>query len=81
MPDADGNGTFLQLNDVLLDSSIGTNWTAVDSNLLAVAGIQYENFTIYPNPIFKVLNVTSRDVMEKIRIYSVDGALLYQSLK
>jgi len=78
-PNADGNGTYLQLNDVALDNNIGTNWIAMDSNLLGAPAFSETRLTVYPNPVSNVLTIKSDDAIEGVMIYNVYGSLLYKT--
>jgi len=78
-PNADGNGTYLQLTDVGLDNNIGANWTAVDSNMLSAPSFSDAGLTVYPNPVSNMLTIKSKDEIEGVMIYNVYGSLLYES--
>lgn len=77
-PDADGNGMYLQLNNVDLDNNLGANWTAMDSNLLSMPSFSGTGLTVYPNPVSNVLTIKSDEVIEGMMIYNVYGSLLHQ---
>lgn len=77
-PNADGNGTYLQLNSVTLDNNIGTNWTAMDSNMLSSDSFSDVNLALYPNPVSNRLTITANEPIENVLIYNVYGSLLYQ---
>lgn len=78
-PNADGNGTYLQLNNVTLDNNIGTNWTAMDSNMLSAPSFSDTDLMVYPNPVSKILTIKTDEEIEGVMIYNVYGSLLYQS--
>jgi len=78
-PNADGNGTYLQLTDTGLDNNIGENWTAVDSNMLSAPSFLDAGLTFYPNPVSNMLTIKADDEIEGVMIYNVYGSLLYES--
>lgn len=77
-PNADGNGMYLQLNNVDLDNNLGANWTAMDSNLLSVPSFSDAGLLVYPNPVSNMLTIKSDEVIEGMMIYNVYGSLLHQ---
>ena len=50
-PDADGNGYWLKLTDVILDNSLASSWTA-SNGVISSVGESADDITviIYPNP-------------------------------
>ncbi|RZK12628.1 MAG: T9SS type A sorting domain-containing protein [Flavobacterium sp.] len=78
-PNADGNGMFLQLNNVGLDNNVGFNWTAVSSSQLSTPSFSETGLTVYPNPVSNMLTIKSEEEIEGLMIYNVYGSLLYQS--
>ncbi|MBE0677309.1 MAG: CotH kinase family protein [Bacteroidales bacterium] len=73
-PDADGNGYYLMLAGMTLDNSLPESWTVsndlITSTDTPAAGI---NFTIYPNPVRGILNISSETEISGISIYDIRG--------
>jgi hypothetical protein len=70
-PDADGNGSYLQLTDNSLDNSLGENWTA-SGNALGNAAFSDGRFDLYPNPVKDVLHVSGRQSV-RVEIFDLAG--------
>lgn len=79
-PNADGNGTYLQLIDIAFDNSVGTNWEALDSNMLGSGSFSdVVGLTIYPNPVSNVLTIKTSEEMDGIKIFNLYGAVVYET--
>lgn len=75
-PNADGNGSYLQLINTSLDNSLATSWTASDvslsTNSFAVAQMQ-----VFPNPVNTVLSISSKDLIKGTEVYDMSGKKLH----
>lgn len=76
-PNADGNGSFLQLTDTTLDNNLASSWFASDLQSLAADSFASENnMTLYPNPVRGQLNISTTNNIDTIEIYDVYGKML-----
>jgi hypothetical protein len=71
--EADGEGYYLQLNDLNSDNNLGNNWTA--KPILTATEEQLEILKIYPNPTLNNLTFTSSDKIKKVIIYDSLGKI------
>jgi hypothetical protein len=77
-PNADGNGSFLQLTSTSLDNSLASSWEASNSTSLSVdSPMRMLNVAIYPNPVSTMLEVESDTELMQIEISDVYGKILY----
>ncbi|HEX9980690.1 MAG TPA: CotH kinase family protein [Flavobacterium sp.] len=77
-PDADGNGSYLQLTDVLLDNSLASSWTAAPGNTLATSSnAQHAGVSVYPNPTTGTLYIDSVSEILQTEIFDLSGRLVY----
>ena len=57
------------------------NWAEYsESCILATQDFSQVNFILYPNPALDILNVKSQGIIDSIRIYSLGGILIKDSL-
>lgn len=76
-PDADGNGSYLQLKDTALDNSLPESWTASSDIITSLRVPLAEiSLTVYPNPAMDVLNIRSETDISSISIYDIRGGLM-----
>jgi len=76
-PNADGNGSFLQLTDTALDNSLASSWIASDLQTLAAESFVADNdLALYPNPVRGELHINTTNTIDTIEIYDVYGKLL-----
>ncbi len=76
-PNADGNGSFLQLTDNTLDNNLASSWMAVDANLLKTTNSNKSNiFKIIPNPAQNNVLLESQFEMQEIQIFDFEGRLI-----
>ena len=76
-PNADGNGSYLQLTDTALDNSLASSWTVSSSTTLSEVGFSLATATnIYPNPVEDRLTISSNVMIDTIEIYDVYGKLI-----
>lgn len=74
-PNADGNGSYLQLIDTLLDNALASSWAASTANL-ATDDFSPEKITIYPNPVTDTLTVELKRPIVKIDILDERGRMV-----
>ena len=76
--DTDGNGSYLQLIDNILDNNLASSWVA-SSNILNTIelGVQNIQFQIYPNPANEIIAIKSNEILDRIEIIDVRGKILF----
>jgi hypothetical protein len=76
-PNADGNGYYLKLKDLILDNSIASSWIASNDVITSVEEHAYaSDVTIYPNPATdKIYFSTEADILS-ISIYDIQGKMI-----
>lgn len=76
-PDADGNGSYLQLRDPALDNSLPASWEASGQVITSVdedaAGVE---ISIYPNPASDLLTIRAATEISSICLYDIRGTIL-----
>jgi len=74
---ADGDGAYLQLNDLLADNNNPLNWSATSEPLegpvLAVDAGDAGDLRIFPNPSGNVFSINAPSTIKKITILSLQG--------
>ncbi len=76
-PDADGNGAFLELNDLALDNNDPANWTATYNSVVSTPELPDEGgISIYPVPAGENVTVRSKEAQLRIELYNVTGVLV-----
>jgi len=76
-PEADGNGSYLQLKDPALDNSLPESWSASSEIITSLhVPLAEISLTVYPNPARDVLNITSETDISIISIYDIRGSLM-----
>lgn len=76
-PDADGNGAFLELINPDFDNDLAHNWLA--NNVLVVSvddQLQNLSVSVYPSLVQDVLHVESREPVNEILLYDLQGHML-----
>ncbi len=72
-PNADGNGSFLQLTDTNLDNNLASSWTAMSNDLLSVVDVNHEFVTITPNPIQNWVTITAANSISEVQLFDIGG--------
>ncbi len=76
-PDADGNGSYLQLRDLILDNSLPESWEASNQVITSVTEpIEEVSINIYPNPVSDVLTVRAARDISSICLYDMRGTVI-----
>jgi hypothetical protein len=76
-PDADGNGYYLELTDHQSDNSDPASWIANKNSIVSVNAATTEiPVSIYPIPADDRITVNSGDVVSRLRILNLQGAVL-----
>ncbi|NMH28122.1 CotH kinase family protein [Flavobacterium silvaticum] len=75
-PDADGNGSYLQLIDTALDNNIASSWIATDTSL-STQDLVYSSVSVYPNPVRETLHLSSQFPISNIEIFNTMGRSVY----
>lgn len=73
-PNADGNGSFLQLTDTTLDNNLGASWTAINMDLLSNDEFSSNSFIqIFPNPTSSSVTIKANESISKVQIFDIQG--------
>lgn len=75
-PNADGNGSYLQLINTSLDNSLATSWTASDVSL-STNSFTVTQMQVFPNPVNTVLSISSKDLIKGTEVYDMSGKKLH----
>ncbi len=79
-PNADGNGSYIQLTDVELDNNIGTNWVASSEAIFTnVTGIEEsiaQHIQVYPNPVENTVSIKANSIITAMQLRDLQGCLL-----
>lgn len=75
-PNADGNGSYLQLISTSLDNSLASSWTASNATLASGRFASENRIAIYPNPVNGSLNIDAGETINEIKIFDVSGKKL-----
>lgn len=75
-PNADGNGSYLELISTTLDNNIASSWIASTATLSAPDFAMDAAIAIYPNPVSGNLNIRANENINQIWISDISGKLL-----
>ncbi|MGK4566934.1 lamin tail domain-containing protein [Flavobacterium sp. 3HN19-14] len=78
-PNADGNGSYLQLTDTALDNNLASSWVAMDNNTLGTGDFDFtadDTLQIAPNPATDLLQVKAAKTISQIEISDVNGRII-----
>lgn len=76
-PDADGNGSFLQLINDTLDNSLASSWMAVSDNTVSSTIPSLDPLIhIYPNPTTGLVQIHAEQLLTNIDISDLQGRTL-----
>ena len=76
-PDADGNGSWLVLNDVALDNSLASSWSAENQTTLSVDQFNLSgSINVFPNPSSGKLSITSSMLISSVKLFDLSGRML-----
>jgi hypothetical protein len=78
-PNANGNGYFLQLNNLDVDNSQAENWSASNQSLINVGPAKTARLEYYPNPVQNNLTVKAMDVINQLSVYTEQGQIVQMS--
>ena len=77
-PNADGNGSYLQLIDTGLDNSLASSWAASDATLVTNGFEKIAEISVLPNPVQNQLTIEAPTTMSQVQLFDVSGKLLQQ---
>jgi hypothetical protein len=72
-PNADGNGSYLQLTNDSLDNNLASSWTATSSILENEIFSEDDFFTIVPNPTENNILIEAKQKIDVVEIFDVNG--------
>ena len=76
-PDADGNGSYLQLRDLALDNSLPESWEASNMVITSVTEPAEEVIiNIYPNPVSDILTIRAARDISSVCLYDMRGTII-----
>ena len=76
-PNADGNGYFLKLKDLILDNNIASSWIASNDIITSVEETSDDiTVIIYPNPATDKLFISSGSEIISVSVYDIQGKLV-----
>jgi hypothetical protein len=76
-PDADGNGSYLQLRDLALDNSLPESWETSNQVITSVKDPAEDvSISIYPNPVSDMLTVRAGTDISSICLYDMHGTII-----
>lgn len=79
-PDADGNGSYLQLISTTLDNNLASSWVAVgEATLSSPIFLASNTVNVAPNPVSNILTVEGLHAIKSIQIFDVLGNLIFHS--
>jgi len=76
-PNADGNGSYLELTDPSLDNNIASNWIVSSNAIVSVEDVKTEQeLNLYPSPVKDILTIESSGRMNILQLFDSQGILL-----
>jgi hypothetical protein len=76
-PDADGNGYYLKLKDLILDNNIASSWIASNDIITSVEETADDRtVNIYPNPARDKIYVSSGSEIISVSVYDIQGKVV-----
>lgn len=74
-PNADGNGSYLQLIDTSLDNSLASSWVA-SSTSLGQQDFAIASLVLYPNPVKDIFTVNSSARIDGVQVFDSLGRIV-----
>ena len=74
-PNANGNGYFLQLNNIDADNSQPENWSRSNTTLTNIVPTKTARLEYYPNPVQNKLTIKAMDVICQLCVYNEQGQI------
>jgi hypothetical protein len=76
-PNADGNGSYLELIDPLSDNSMASNWTTSANTIVSVPETESNmELKFYPTPVKDNLTIESSGVIKMAELFDFQGRLI-----
>ncbi len=76
-PDADGNGYYLKLKDLILDNNIASSWVASNDLITSIdLNVAQNEVIVYPNPTDRKLYIEASSEIIKVDVYGLTGPLI-----
>jgi hypothetical protein len=76
-PDADNNGKYLEMVDLLIDNSLASNWMASTNKITSVEDPGIDMLLkLYPSPVKNTLQIEGESIINTIYLYDIQGYLL-----
>lgn len=75
-PDADGNGSYLQLTNDSLDNNLASSWISTGNVLGNENFSKNDFFTIIPNPSKNYIDIDATQKIDLIEVFDVNGRII-----
>ena len=75
-PNANGNGSYLQLTSADSDNALPENWTTSNLSLVTNEPVKAAKLEYFPNPVQHLLTIKATDVMNQLSVYAGNGQLM-----
>ena len=76
-PNADGNGSFLQLTNTALENNIASSWTATNMDALSNNDwIKNDWINIAPNPTSNFITIKALQPISNIQVFDMQGRIV-----
>ncbi|WP_290844890.1 CotH kinase family protein [Flavobacterium sp.] len=76
-PNADGNGSYLQLTNTSLDNALASSWIASSSSL-GTQDLAATSLVLYPNPVKNTFTVSGSATIDNVEIFDALGRSVKQ---
>jgi hypothetical protein len=75
-PDANGNGSFLELKNLDAENNLPENWGTNNRLVFSSTLTESPQLSYYPNPVRDILMIKALDYINQLAVYSEQGQLL-----
>jgi len=80
-PNADGNGSYLQVIDPFSDNSIPSNWIASTNSITSVSETENNtNLKFYPTPVKGNLSIEYSGTIKSVELLDIQGKSIRKSI-
>ena len=80
-PAARGNGKYLSLKDYHADNNLGSNWEAVENDIVSAIEINPESLIkIYPSPVTDKLVIEHPAIISAVYLFNLQGQVIMSTL-
>jgi hypothetical protein len=80
-PDAKANGKYLNLINLQSDNNLGSNWEAIENDILSAIEINPESLIkIYPSPVTDKLVIEHPEIISEVFIIDMQGHIIMNTI-